>query len=159
MSKFVIYINLPKYKAEWLTHCLGDPVVFPDSSPQNAIIRTYLQRLPKGYTPDCGGEGMTAIAIPSSKAKPPEYYNYMGPCGKAAVAETIDDLFRRSLWTAITPLREQAVPCGLNKMIAAWCEANGIGIDRAEAVRQCYYRMRNDYAERGINLKKKSGKI
>ena len=51
MSKYVIYINLPKYLSEWLVFRLGDPVVFPASSPQNAVIRTFLNTPPRVIFP------------------------------------------------------------------------------------------------------------
>lgn len=151
MSKYVIYISLPKYLSEWLTHSLGNPVTFPMGSPQNAVIRTFVKQLPQGESPDCGGEGMTAIVIPDSIAKPASKYNYITQRGKTAVAETCKDLFLRALWTDINPLTE--APVGLNKLIAAWCEAHGIDIDRVEAVRQCFYRIRKEYCKKGINLK------
>lgn len=151
MSKFVIYIPLPKYLSEWLVFRLGTPVVFPNQSPQNSIIRTFITKLPPGKAPDMDVDGMTAIAIPDSVAKPPEVYNYMGERGKKAVAETIKDLFVRQLWNDISPLNNSSV--NLNKLIYAWCEMNGIGIDRVDSVRQCYLRIRKSYSDRGIDLR------
>lgn len=154
MPKFLIYINLPKYLSQWVTSRLGNPVVFPAGSPQNSVIRTFIRKRLPGETVDvfCPGDGRTAIAIPDSVAKPPEEYNFMSDLGKVAVAETIKDLFKRALWCDISPLEK--APCGLNKLLAAWCEMNGIDIDRIESVRQCYYRIRAEYAKSGINLKK-----
>lgn len=153
MSQYLIYVNLPKYLAQWATTRLGNPVVFPAGSPQNAIIRAYIRKRLPGEAIDVrGDDDRTAIAIPDSAAKPPEEYNYMGERGKLAVVETIKDLFKRALWCDISPLEKSS--CGLNKLIAAWCELNGIDIDRVESVRQCYYRIRADYAKCGINLKK-----
>lgn len=154
MSQYLIYINLPKYLAQWVTTRLGNPVVFPAGSPQNSVIRTYIRERLPGEAVDVlrSDDDRTAIAIPGSVAKPPEKYNFMGDRGKMAVAETIKDLFKRSLWCDISPLEKS--PCGLNKLIAAWCEMNGIDVDRIESVRQCYYRIRAEYARCGINLKK-----
>lgn len=156
MSQYVFYIKLPKYLSEWLTSRLGDPAVFPAGSPQNAIIRTYISKRPAGADVDIDRDDATAVVIPDSVAKPPETYNYMGERGKAAVAEAIKDLFLRHLWSDITPLIGS--PVKLNSLIAAWCEMNGIGIDRIETVRQCFYRIRKDYAKRGIKLKNCSQK-
>lgn len=151
MRSFSVYINLPVYLSQWLKHRLGDPVVFPPSSPQNAVIRTFLTKLPDGANPDIAKPGLTAIAIPDSAAKPVETYHYLTHRGKQAVAESCKDLFLRSLWTDITPLAD--TPVGLNTLIGAWCELNGIDVDRIETVRQCYYRIRKEYFKRGINLK------
>lgn len=151
MSKFVIYLSLPKYLSEWLTSHLGDPVVFPHSSPQNSIIRTFLLQRPEGERPDTGGDGLTAIAIPDSVAKPPDRYNHLTRLGKKAVAESCKDLFLRALWSDISPIVDS--PVGLNSLIAAWCEVNGISLDQVENVRQCFYRIRKNFSEKGVNLR------
>lgn len=156
MSQFVIYVKLPLYKAEWLKYHFGDPVVFPPCSPYNADIRAYLQPKSSSHKPDLNIADMTAIAIPYSKAKPPERYNYMGPRGKEVIVEDVDDLFRRALWNDISPLNESAA--ALNKHIAAWCELNGITLDNVETVRQYYYRIRKKFAEKGVNLIRKTRK-
>lgn len=156
MSRFVIYINLPKYLSQFIVSHLGSPVAFPPSSNENAIIRAFIRRLPQGAVPETGSEGATPVVIPDSVAKPPEFFNYMGSRGKRAVAEAIKDIFLRSLWSDISPLNRSSV--GLNSLISAWCESHGIELDQVETVRQCYYRMRKDYAASGINIKKSSQK-
>lgn len=155
MSKFCIYLNLETYMHQWITHSLGNPVVFPDRSNENAIIRRFINRQPEGAEVETARPGLTAICIPDSKAKPVQYYNYAGKACKEAVKECIEDLFRRNLWEELSNLDYH--PCGINKIIYAWCEMHGIDIDYAETIRQKYYRMRKKYAEKGIILKKKSG--
>lgn len=154
MSNFIIYLPLEKYLSEWLVNRLGSPVVFPQYSNENAVIRTFISKLPEGMAPEIPNQSLTAIAIPDSASKPPETYNYLGERGKNALREAIKDLFIRSLWADLSPLEKGSV--GLNKLIYAWCEMHGIGIDRAETVRQCYYRIRKAYAKKGINLRKSS---
>lgn len=146
----MIYIKLEKYLAEWVTHSLGCPVVFPTGSNENAIIRTFIQKLPKDTLPETRSEGDTAICIPDSKAKPPSSYNYMGEKGKKALHEAIMDLFTRNLWNELRPI--DSINIGVNTRIAAWCEMHGIGLDRVETVRQKYYRIREAYKKRNINL-------
>ena len=149
MSRFVIYIKLETYLHQWLTHHLGNPVVFPAQSNENATIRRFLQKQPDGTRPQLAKEGLTAICIPDSKAKDPSVFNYMGPSGKEAVVECIEDLFRRNLWHEMGDLAPSRR--GVNGQIAAWCEMHGIGIDYIETVRQKYYRMRKAYAKKGLN--------
>lgn len=156
MSQFVIYIKLEKYLSQWVTHHFGVPAVFPAQSNVNAVIRTFLTRMPEGVTPDLNNGDDTVIAIPDSKAKPPQTYNYIRRRGKIAVKEVLRDLFKRSLWTDISPLDNTNV--GLNTRIAAWCEMQGISFEYVETVRQCYYRMRDSYADRDINLRCSSRK-
>lgn len=150
MSQFIIYIKLEKYLSEWLTHTLGCPVRFPNGSNENAVIRAFIQQTPEGEKPETAAEGMTPIYIPDSKAKPPESYNYMTDSGKKAVREAIMDLFTRNLWNELRPI--DSINIGVNTRIAAWCEMHGIGLDRVETVRQKYYRIREAYKKRGINL-------
>lgn len=156
MSKFSVYINLPLYLKEWVTHHLGEPVVFPYGSPQNAVMRTFLTKPPCGFVPRPPEPKLTAIAIPDSLAKPAGIYNHLSEQGAKAVAETIKDLFLRNLWADINPIHPSGA--GLNTLINAWCQSNGIGIDRAETVRQCYYRIRKRYEALGITLRDKSRK-
>ena len=150
MSQFVIYIKLEKYLSEWLTHSLGCPVRFPNGSNENSVIRAFTMQPHEGELPETASEGMTPIYIPDSKAKPPESYNYMTDSGKKAVREAIMDLFTRNLWNELRPI--DSINIGVNTRIAAWCEMHGIGLDRVETVRQKYYRIREAYKKRGINL-------
>ena len=150
MSQFVIYIKLEKYLSEWLTHSLGCPVRIPNGSNENSVIRAFTMQPPEGELPETASEGMTPIYIPDSKAKPPESYNYMTDSGKKAVREAIMDLFTRNLWNELRPI--DSINIGVNTRIAAWCEMHGIGLDRVETVRQKYYRIREAYKKRGINL-------
>lgn len=151
MSQILVYVPLEKYLSEWLTTKLGNPVVFPVASNENAVIRAFLQKRPADADVQTADPTATAICIPDSTAKPVETYNYLGAKGKAAVKEAIKDLFIRNLWADMTPLDNSRLK--LSTRIAAWCEKAGIGLDRVETVRQCYYRIRKSYSERDINLR------
>lgn len=150
MKDFILYVKLEKYLSQWLIHSLGNPVRFPSQSNENAVIRRFLQKIPEGEQPEMMSEDVTAIVIPDSKAKDPIIYNYLGPRAKEAVIESIEDLFRRNLWSELGDVSDS--PVGLNKMIAAWCEMHGIDIDYVETVRQKYYRMRSAYNRKGVFL-------
>lgn len=152
MSQFLFYLKLEPYLKQWLHNALGNPVRFPAKSNENAIIRRFLTKRPEGAQPQTAKEDLTAIVIPDSKAKPPQTYNWVGPSAASAITECIEDLFRRNLWAELETL--DGHPCGINKLIIAWCELHGIDDDHSEAVRQKYYRMRKAYTEKGINLVK-----
>ncbi|MCM1333372.1 MAG: hypothetical protein NC248_12280 [Bacteroides sp.] len=152
MSDFVVYVRLEKHLRQWLTSTLGDPVRFPSRSNENAVLRAFTIKTPPGCLPDTNREGKVAIVLPDSTAKPPETYNHLGRKGQDAIREAIRDLFLRSLWSEVSPLQESSV--GVNALIAAWCESKGIDIDSVETVRQCFYRLRRQYARKGINIKK-----
>lgn len=156
MSNMVFYIKLEGYLHQWLTHSLGNPVVFPRGSNENAVIRRFLSKLPPNKQPDIYQDGYTAIEIPYSKAKPPRTYNYLGPRAKFAIKQVIEDLFRQNLWFEMSDV---AMSGGLNKNIMAWCEMHGIDDNYSEAVRQKYYRMRKTYNSKGIFLAQKHKKM
>ena len=156
MSQYVFYVHLEKYLAEWLTHSLGNPVVFPTASNENAVIRAFLQKTPDNETPQRPEDGDIAIAIPDSKAKPADTYNFMSESGKKAVREAVLDLFTRNLWNDMRCLENS--PIGVNTRISAWCEMHGISLDGVETVRQRFYRIRDAYTKKGINLRNFSRK-
>ena len=91
-----------------------------------------------------------AISLPESKAKPILEYNYLGPRARRAVKEMITDLFKIDLWASLKDIADRS--CKLSSLISAWCEQHGIGIDYEDTVRQCFYRMRDQHAKKGINL-------
>lgn len=95
-------------------------------------------------------EEYLAIELPDSKAKPVREFNYLGPRARRAVKEMIADLFKMDLWASLKDIADRS--CKLSSLISAWCEQHGIGIDYEDTVRQCFYRMREQHAKRGVNL-------
>ena len=67
MSKFVIYLDVEPYMKQWLTHAYGDPVVFPPSSSENAVIRRLTTKRPSDNIPEQPSDKAVAISIPSCK--------------------------------------------------------------------------------------------
>ena len=152
MSNFVVYIEVEPFIKEWLIHSFGNPVVFPAQSVENATIRRFTQKQP-GAAPEPHADKEVAIAIPDSKAKDPMLYNYLGTHGKKAVAECINDTFKMNMWAELNDLSD--VGCSIMKAIYSWCEMHGISIDYAWTIRQRYYRMRDSYLKKGIDLRRK----
>ena len=151
MSNIVFYLKLETYLRQWLTHHLGSPVAFPPQSNENAIIRRFLTRRPAGVPPELATEGLTAICIPDSKAKPPIQFNHLGEKAKRAVREAIEDLFRINMWNELNDLIERR-HLGINATVEAWCEMHGIDERYSDTIRQKYYRMRDAYQRKGVNL-------
>ena len=150
MSNIVFYIKLEPYLKKGRHKGLGIPVVVPTKSKEMPVFRGFFGNRPTEVRPNLEEDNPTAILMPNSKEKPPQYYNYLGKKAKAAVKETIEDLFRANLWNEMSDLTRRE--CRLNKTIAAWCEMHGIDDDYSETVRQKYYRMRTSYSRRGIFL-------
>lgn len=152
MSKFCIYVKLQPFVSQFLTHSLGDPVAFPAQSVENSTIHHFIDRLPKDKMPDTAADDMTAISIPDSKTKPAETYNYLSPRGKDAIVQCCDFLFNRNLWVELGDM--SAIGCKTMTAIYAWCEKHGVNIEHADTIRQRYYRMRDSYTKKGIDLRK-----
>ena len=91
-----------------------------------------------------------AIELPESKAKPVREFNYLGPRARRAVKEMVTDLFKMDLWASLKDIADRS--CRLSSLISAWCEHHGIGIDYEDTVRQCFYRMRDQHAKKGVIL-------
>lgn len=77
----------------------------------------------------------------------------MSPRGKIAVEECCEYLFKRNLWNELGDMSD--IGCNLMTAIYAYCEEHGIDIIYADTVRQRYYRVRDQYSKKGINLMKK----
>ena len=90
MSKFVVYVDLKPFIAQWAVNHFGCPVKFPPQSVGNARIIAILIKRPDGAKPDLEEDGLTPVAIPYSKQKDPESWNYVTPSGKRFIAEYIE---------------------------------------------------------------------
>jgi len=154
MSQFCVYIKLKPFVRQWLVNSLGDPVVFPSQSIENSTIHSFVIKLPEGRQPDVASPETTRIAIPDSASKPAQYYNYLTPRGKLAVEECCEHLFKKCMWNELGDMSD--LGCNMMTAIYAWCEKHGIDINYADTIRQRYYRMRDQYAKKGIDLMKKT---
>lgn len=153
MSKYLVYLTLKPFIAQWLRHHFGDPVVFPAQSAENACIRHFLTRQP-GSLPLPRGDDDVAICIPDSKQKPVVTYNYLSGNARKAVAECIEDTFRLQLWRDLADI--ELCQCTLLSAVRAWCEANGIDVEYDYTLKMRFQRMRNSYLKHGIDLRRRS---
>lgn len=151
MSKYVTYVHLEPFVRQWLTHSYGSPVAFPPQSVENSTIRRFTQKQPDA--PLAHDEGDTAVCVPDSKAKDPAVFNYLGKHGRKAVEECIEDNFRLNMWHELNDLSD--VGCSVMKAIYSWCEMHGISIDYADTIRQRYYRLRDAYARKGVDMRRR----
>ena len=150
MSKFLIYLHVEPYIRQWLIHSFGNPVEFPASSNENAVIRRFTQKQPASLKPQKPSEDDVAICIPACKSKNPETYNYLSLQAKKALEESISDLFRINMWNDLGDLADTS--CKKMSAFRAWCTMHGIDVEYAETVRMKWYRMRKSYQTKGVNL-------
>lgn len=160
MCDFCVFIPVKPFVKQWLlTHYDGEPIAFPSQSLENAVIKRFTMKLPKGKVPELQKEGEVAIKIPESKAKPASTYYYLGALGKEAVEEVIEDNFKLCLWNEIWSLyrsyENQGISKHLNAILRAWMEHHGISIRYEETIKQRFYRIREAYRKKGIDLIRK----
>ncbi len=153
MSKFVIYLKLQPFVAQWLHHHFGNPVVFHPQSVENSTILQFTRKLPEDRQPDTAAEGLTAVCIPDNGKKDPAVYNYLGPKGKEAVVDCIERTFKLMMWSELNDMSD--VGCSVLNAIDAWCEMHGIDIEYDRTILMRYNRLRHSYLKKGIDLRRK----
>lgn len=153
MSKFYVYIKLEPFVKQWLVNKYGEPVKFQAQSIENYTIQAFVIKKPLNVEPDVAEEGTVAISIPDSIQKPAEFFNHLTPRGKEAVKQNIEYLFNQNLWNELGDM--SSLGCKTMTAIYAWCEKHGIDIDYSDTIRQRWYRIRNSYTKKGIDLMKK----
>lgn len=154
MSKFLVYLSLKPFIAQWATHHFGNPITFPPQSVGNARIIAVLRKRPAGEPPDVKAEGMTPVVIPYSKQKSPESWNYVTPAGKRFIADYIDALFEDNLYGEFKEMCDEGTK--LQTAAYAWCEMHGVAIEYADTIRQRFYRERERLLSRGVDMRKRN---
>lgn len=153
MSKFVIYLELKPFVAQWAVHHYGCPVEFPPQSVGNARIVAVLKKRPADAAPEVAAEGLTPISIPYSKQKDPSGWNYVSRHGKQFIVQYIEALFRDNMYMEMSAMCQE--DSKIQTAAYAWCEMHGISIDYADTIRQRFYRERNLHLENGVDLRRK----
>lgn len=152
-----IYLQIPDYLAQWLTHEQGGslPVRLSRNSVEAAFLEQYLQKPPADYTPDLPGEGKLAIILPSFKSKPPEYYYHLPAKARVALVECIRNRFDLQLWNAIHKF--SALFSRQDSLIEAFMEQHAIEDTPAnfQAVQKRYQRKRDYYLSNFRHKKKR----
>lgn len=153
MSKFVIYVELKPFIAQWAVHHYGCPIEFPPQSVGNARIISVLKKRPQDAAPDVEREGLTPICIPYSKQKEPESWNYVSQNGKRFIVQYIDAVFRDNMYNELNQMCQD--DSKIQTACYAWCEMHGINIDYADTIRQRFYRERCSQLDCGVDLRRK----
>lgn len=159
MSQINTYLHVPPYVKEWAEKHLGAPVRFPYNTVEDKMLRRFMDKWPDhDATSDDdtrkkeikSDDDNLAIALPSTKAKDPRTYSYLGHEAKNSLAESLETLFLHNLWSDLCEL--QGCNCSLSSLIRAWLEQHGIDFEHEETIRQRFYRLRKKYAQREIVL-------
>ena len=147
--QYTFTIDVQPYLAQWATHHLGNPVEFPRDSPENRLIKRFLDKQPRDLPPQLSGN--LHIKIPQTKEKDPRAgYFYLSPRAVSLVKESLYSLFVQNLWAELGDSHQYKVE--LTNLIYAWLDKHGIEDKYWECIRQKYYRLRKLYAEKNIKL-------
>lgn len=157
MSKYNVYLKVPEYLAQWITHTFGNPVELLKESPEMRLLNELLVKLPAGATPDMGDDSNITIPIPYFKGKDPSVYNYLYQTGKVAMVESFSSLFKKNLVCELTDLKncfkEDGKRVKRSTLIYAFMEKHGIDERHWDTVAQIYHRATDAYRHKaGIKI-------
>lgn len=145
MSEYNVYLTVPEYLQQWLTHTFGNPIQLIKDSPEMRLLNELLVKMPADKMPDTGENANLIIAIPFFKGKNPEYYNYLHRTGKSALVESFSTLFKKNLFTEISALSNGHVKRAT--LIYAFMENHGITENNWDTVAQIYHRLNQKYSK------------
>jgi hypothetical protein len=146
MSNFNVYLTVPEYLEQWITHTFGNPVELIKDSPEMRILNELLVKLPCDETPDSGEDSNLTIPIPYFKGKNPDTYNYLHKSGKTALIESFSTLFDKNLYTEVTALRNGHTSRAT--LIYAYMEKHGIDQKHWDTVAQRFHRLNQKYGKK-----------
>lgn len=149
MSKFLLYLPLEDYIAQWFIHEQGGvvPVQLTRGSVESKLLEVYLTHRPEDALPELG-EGMTAVAIPSFRNRPPEVFNYLPKSALNSLLNIIRSRFDVRLWEELHHFGK--IGKRQDELIYAWMEKHRIEPTEKNwnAIAKRYQRQRNIYLHR-----------
>ncbi len=165
MSKFLFYLKVKPFIAQWLEYHYGSPVTFPNGSDENDCIHQFVSRCPKDLEPkditrpvlsEDDGRKWTIVAftVPDCRAKPAETYNYMGATARSALLEVIDWRFNHQLWKDLKDSYEKHYT--ILNAVRDWCEKNGISIDYDFTIKMRLQRKKKRHLKYGIDTRRQN---
>lgn len=152
MSDYLIYLTVPDYLCQWLTHTFGNPVVLIKNGPESRVLNEFLVKTPANKQPDNGKDANISIQIPWFKGKDPREYNYIHNSGKSALIDSFQTLFDLNILEEVFALEKFSVNCRTYKLIYAFMEKHGIEEQHFDTVMQRYRRLKNKYKKVDINV-------
>ena len=151
-SRYNVYLKVPEYLEQWITHSFGNPVELLKDSPEMRLLNELLVKMPIGAKPDTGEASNIVIPIPYFKGKDPSAYNYLYQTGKAAMIESFSTLFKKNLVCELTDLKncfkEEGKRVKRATLIYAFMEKHGIDEKHWDTVAQIYHRAIDSYRHR-----------
>ncbi len=146
MSDYNVYLTVPEYLEQWITHTFGNPVELIKDSPEMRLLNELLVKLPCDETPDLGEDSNLTIPIPYFRGKNPDTYNYLHKSGKTALIESFSTLFDKNLYTEVTALKNGNTSRAT--LIYAYMEKHGIDQKHWDTVAQRFHRLNQKYGKK-----------
>jgi len=145
MSNFNVYLTVPEYLEQWITHTFGNPVQLIKDSPEMRVLNELTVKLPCNKMPDTGEGSNITIPIPYFKGKDPSVYNHLYDSGKNAMIESFCTLFDKNLYNEITDLQNGHIKRAT--LIYAYMEKHGIDEKHWDTVAKRWHRLNQKYAK------------
>lgn len=146
MSDYNVYLTVPEYLEQWITHTFGNPVELIKDSPEMRVLNEMLSKLPCSELPDTGEGSNITIPIPYFKGKNPDTYNFLYKSGKTALVESFSTLFDKNLHTEITDLKNGRIKRAT--LIYVFMEKHGIDEKHWDTVAQRLHRLNQKYGKK-----------
>lgn len=162
MDRFLIYIELEDYLAQWFVNEMGGnmPVKLLRGSVESKILEVFLTKRPDDVAPDIAGEGKLPVVIPEFRNRPAEVYNHLPKFAVNSLLNVIRSRFDISLWQDLNSFGN-IIKNRQDELIYAWMEKHGIELNEKNwnAIAKRYQRQRNIYihrsrAKKNYSLKK-----
>lgn len=159
MDKFLLYVPLEDYLAQWFVHNQGGqvPVTLTRGSVESKILEVFLTKRPEGINPDISTEGKVPVVIPEFRTRPAQTYNHL-PChAMNQLRSCIRSRFDIALWKDLSDFGN-IIRNRQDDLIYAWMEKNGIELSEKNwnAIAKRYQRQRKVYSDRERSKKKRS---
>lgn len=157
MDKFLLYIPLDEYLAQWFINNQGGqvPVTLTRGSVESKILEVFLTKRPECMLPDISTQGKVPVIIPEFRNRPPQTYNHL-PChAMNQLRSCIRQRFDIALWKDLSDFGN-IIRNRQDDLIYAWMEKNGIEMSEKNwnAIAKRYQRQRKIYSDRNRSKKK-----
>ena len=145
-----IYLQLPKYLAEWCLFEYGNEqgvIRFPRGGAENDVLEMMITTLPENAKPALQQPGEVAIELPIWKSKPQPDYCHITESAKKILTHVIMVRLRVRLWHDLYRVDKLQLP--ITDSIYDWMERHGIENDAKswESLRQMFMRQRKSYKQ------------
>jgi len=143
-----ISLYVAPYIADWLVHHFGEPVRFPNGSPENVMLRYYTSKRAPEQVEHPRHTRPVRIILPDHPYKRAQYYCHLSDKNRGKFCRMLSELFKAQLWTDNVRLLTSRTE--IKDGLICWCRKNGVGTQHLDTVTKIFYRARLRYQRAGL---------